>query len=777
MVALHTKLYSPNFNPNLMRIFDLTELRATSIQLSELSLSVGSLSFSMPDFPGAPEFAWRDRVRITHNGRPLIEGIVTDVADSSDGTSAHTNVTVSDYWWVLDNSPYAQSPGYVAGGQYKQPSVYIGAPGKGPVADAINQVIDAIHFHATIHPDWMPIIDFELNLAAYYRMLPFAQSAASFAEVLREIQRWVPSLTSRWDYSGARPKLVFSATETAEQVQLHGQAITAIDLKPRPDLIPPVVAIISKSKAWDGSKFSTVSIAPRGGDVSTPGAIYLEVSADDTGRANDPEVKEEIEEEQRGHEAQDLSYDRPKMVIKGDKIPQGSEGTGDIKWWEKHFPLLNKTTALKTGACTVTPQPAPAEANGQYDAAATKYELVEGMIDETMTAIKWCDTEVEQAIMYTGGTPPVELKGLFPIRHKSGHYFGYFRVVVRTINCRRKTYILNGEGTTIYTPPDGGGTPEEEEEEEKEEKESAPGQAMMDSHWANYYDDAVESLYNATRALPWEGSITGINLVGCDGRCPRIGEHINIHGLKPKWASMNALIQGIGIDYDSGIMSITTGPPTHLSIQDLIDLNKGLQNQQEQTHTEEEKKKEDTLEQSSGWGWEIEMPEKKKKRPIAPGIGPMSREAAPTEVPIKKIDWVAQPLYDDEQKITGVRIYGGYVCINTDRYITYDGSDKDAEGWIELSISSGTIYLNFNIDKDETVSPLYITATRGRRQNFNGREAWLASHNPEHGIPESLPGFYSIPICTIDGDTLIQHQLGMVVINYFQASTPLSAGP
>lgn len=77
-------------------------------------------------------------------------------------------------------------------------------------------------------------------------------------------------------------------------------------------------------------------------------------------------------------------------------------------------------------------------------------------------------------------------------------------------------------------------------------------------------------LYAGLSVLEWEGAITltGESVAGSIG----IGNAINITGGRAEWASMNAVVQEIEEDVDSGTVRISVGPPQHLGPRDLVEL-------------------------------------------------------------------------------------------------------------------------------------------------------------------------------------------------------------
>lgn len=79
----------------------------------------------------------------------------------------------------------------------------------------------------------------------------------------------------------------------------------------------------------------------------------------------------------------------------------------------------------------------------------------------------------------------------------------------------------------------------------------------------------AQALYEAAATLQYEGAAT---LEHAEPYSVAPGAKLNITGGRPEWAAMLALIQQIDEDVDSGRVIIQFGPPSHIAIQDLVEL-------------------------------------------------------------------------------------------------------------------------------------------------------------------------------------------------------------
>ena len=97
-----------------------------------------------------------------------------------------------------------------------------------------------------------------------------------------------------------------------------------------------------------------------------------------------------------------------------------------------------------------------------------------------------------------------------------------------------------------------------------------PGDAG-DYNSAALYAKFAESIYKATRVMPYDGSATVHD--DFDQVC---GGRLSITGGCPQWETMRSVIQEITLDLKTGASDVTVGAAEQLSLQDSIDKSKQL---------------------------------------------------------------------------------------------------------------------------------------------------------------------------------------------------------
>lgn len=83
-------------------------------------------------------------------------------------------------------------------------------------------------------------------------------------------------------------------------------------------------------------------------------------------------------------------------------------------------------------------------------------------------------------------------------------------------------------------------------------------------------DDLADDYFEGVSFLPWEGTIT---FAERELTSPiSLGNVLNLTGGRTEWETMNAVVQQIEEDMETGKTTVTFGPPTHLGIADLVEL-------------------------------------------------------------------------------------------------------------------------------------------------------------------------------------------------------------
>ncbi len=84
-----------------------------------------------------------------------------------------------------------------------------------------------------------------------------------------------------------------------------------------------------------------------------------------------------------------------------------------------------------------------------------------------------------------------------------------------------------------------------------------------------------QAFYNATHTPGWEGEI---DIIERECSTDFAGCKINVAGGRGEWESMGAIPQTVELDADNGVTRLTVGLPNHLSIQDLVELQRKSRN-------------------------------------------------------------------------------------------------------------------------------------------------------------------------------------------------------
>lgn len=81
----------------------------------------------------------------------------------------------------------------------------------------------------------------------------------------------------------------------------------------------------------------------------------------------------------------------------------------------------------------------------------------------------------------------------------------------------------------------------------------------------------AQAVFDGLKDLEHEGSITIVS-EELSGSTPSIGKRVNLTGLRPEWATMQAAVQEVSEDIDTGTVTIRVGPPSHLGPRDMVEL-------------------------------------------------------------------------------------------------------------------------------------------------------------------------------------------------------------
>ena len=421
--------------------------------------------------------------------------------------------------------------------------------------------------------------------------VPEGNGATPAANLLQDALSWVPDgvLVQRY---GGESGYTLSVTKSTALEGLsfpHNAPIQQIGLTARPELVPPVCALVG------GDTFQF----PDGVDVRTPGAFIYPVPVDRDGDSW-------------------RSGGRPnsqKMVVRGVPVPERTEfergsheykyspiteGSDVYKFLSRFFPqykpLLGACDAGAPVMSIVTRKEleaeaqAEAEANGDDDAADIPanysdtpqnwsameggngiYVMTEGSFPASSRAtrnlrgLRWCKgsiTLMVRLLFKNKEQVPEALREAVPImlpgkvrywsendRQWRSAWIARLTVDATFINRRLRIYDA---ATAQPCSTDPNYDPNED-----------------DKPTVTDYRAALVAYYNASRAVPFEGNV---NLLHDGSLRPEelTGRPLNILGKRPEWENMNAVVRSVTWDYMQRKLSLSVGSRAVLDFDEYL---------------------------------------------------------------------------------------------------------------------------------------------------------------------------------------------------------------
>jgi len=204
--------------------------------------------------------------------------------------------------------------------------------------------------------------------------------------------------------------------------------------------------------------------------------------------------------------------------IKTERIPSD---LADVEWWVSHIPVLAKedqaTMTLGNPRRSITTD------TGRFDRL-----LIEGSVQP------WMPVEVREEEFFVD------------VRTKTVLDDGTMKEATRTESFR--AFATNAKTGT-------------DEERVYRRTSSFEAGETIPAGFAT-------KLYAAWSQLHFDGAIT----THAEEVSGRMGIAINIPNGRAEWRSMNAMVQQVSEQVDSGVTTYTFGPPRHLSVDDLINI-------------------------------------------------------------------------------------------------------------------------------------------------------------------------------------------------------------
>lgn len=712
---------------------------AESPSYSRLSFGGASVSFRVPvsRFSECP-YEEGEIVKVVWRGRTLLIGPVINPEHSLDGTSESWDIKIHDYWWSLANIQYfsnGRSRSLFASYKYGTDGSQV-KQATAKIKNALAGVLD----HA-IKTAMIPI-KYDLRIDAAAELIPFAYSSETYASLLVQVQKWRPNMAAWFEY-GADDSVTLVIADHANLpdvvLDLSAVDVSTLSLKARPDLVPPAVGLTCNASI--GSKVQhAVAVYPAGASLSKPYVITAEVDVPDGLSVSDESGQYDPVE------TGTVGYDAPQMTVMGDKFPTGkAQWLARVKRW---LPALADCGNLEVANLpTVVPIiPANAEHRG-YDRNAISHELTDGQINGKSAKIKWGKAKVDIRVRATN--PPATVKQYLPEfagRTDGGdRWIGLLSFEVTTTNVSHARYLMDDKGTVEYL--DNGDGPVDPDN---------PGDAG-EYNSAALYVKFVESIYKATRIMPYDGSATVHDAFDhvCGGR-------LSITGGLREWETMRTVIQEITLDLKTGVSDVTVGAAEQLSLQDSIDRSKLLA--EELRKTSQASASTSSGDGSAGGvvpdgGGGIPGPDPDRKRPELPSVGPSVKVMQAQEPPAMgtsavEVGFQCRLAYSDTGQVDKAYIRQGK-AMYAGNYVggmLPDGSGSG--GWVESPTTSGEVWLKVQLDKDTKFMGSYLSAVGGVSDPVT-----LAMEGERE-----TPYEYYFHLATIDGNKVIQHQAGTVYL-------------
>lgn len=703
---------------------------AEGASFSRSSFGGSCVSFRVPvgRFTGCP-FEEGEVVKVVWRGKTLLIGPVINPQHLLEGDSECWEVKIYDYWWNLDNIQYfvnGRSSGIFSRFRLGYSTSEVVAQATEKLSVALAGVLD----HA-IEVAGLPIA-YDLRLDDGAEMIPFAYSSESYASLLVQIQKWRPNMAAWFEY-GDDDEITLVIADHDELpevvVDLASVDVSEMSLRARPDLVPPAVGLTCNAVVSGAQR--VVTVYPSGASLSQPYAVTAEV-----------EVPGGVEVEEEGGGGKvastgSLAYDTPRVVVKGDKFPDSSAKAQWVARLKRWAPALNDCSNLEVAGAEVTGiVPADPEHAG-YSSTAVKYELIAGSINGKSQRIKWGKVRVDVLVRATD--PPETVRQYFPRYSGGKRWIGTLTFEVTTTNVSRASYRVNRAGSVESVSggdddPGGGGDPGGDES----------------YNIGGVYAGVLKSYYEATRLLPYDGSVTVLDDFDqvCGGRLSVVG------GLE-EWASMQAVIQGVELDLKSGVSVVSVGAPEHISLQEALERSRQIADAMGRTAFR------DSVENGSGNGTGGSgnggSGDKDKDAAELPTVGPSVRLLqAPEPVVLGargcEVGFQCRLAYDGEGAVSGAYIRRGKAMF-AGGYIGGDLPEGGEGDWVACPSASGEVWLKVVLDKEGVFKGSGLSSAGGVSS-----PVVLAEEDREDDY------VYWFHLATIDGNKVVQHVTGTVYL-------------
>ncbi len=666
-----------------------------------------------------PPYLYKEPARIVWHGSTIMEGTVRRCRPSFSGNSWAWQIDVHDILKPLEGTLCFNASGSLKGALYAAVEGGSGAdaPCKVSIAGTLNRILKDARKHGLLGAD----VGIQVDVSPAAWVWNTALACDTYAGVLRKLLGARPGMVCWVDYSGSSPviRVVDGAVLPAVTLDRAGDLLTAIDLDPRHDLVPPAVGAVLTA----GNMARQSQVWPCGASLRQEGCVTVQLAM--------PGTTPETEDEPPSSESPIWSFLKPEILVLGDKLPTGPDDAAE--WWQGKVPKLAEVPGARFGAVkkTVLKNKASDASNYSTAESAQVYELIKGDLSPACKLIKWCYVSLTQEVYIT--VPPRPgfelLFGKQKIVNGQKRWYSKLTWRGRTVNTPRRWYRADKSGTT--GPEDGSSIPDK------------PDTGGTEQEWPDY-TGVLRDYYEITRQLPWEGTLQSLRALSPAGL---VGRQLSITGGRAEWVDMSTVVQGVNVDLAGNRTSINTGVPAHLSLQDMMDRAKSLQSGQDDLDQDDQQ---DNPVQT------LQYDDDARKSPEAPTFGPEG-EVVWTEAPDRPAGFGFQVVLDwddDNTTVTGYRLRPGLLLLNGTTFC--NAAPEPTEGdWYKGAVTSGEIWLNVRFSGKGKYQGSTVAYSQGQVNPLRLQ--------PEE--PEGEEFYYSFHLATITADhEVIQYALGSIQI-------------
>ena len=426
-------------NTIMQHRFDISapgcKLASCSISYASLTAGTMSMAFLMDDLADIPvPWLYGDWVSVYRGKELVFMGTVKRACPKVESGSFEFIAELSDAYDVMLQTTYTRTEPTLPGcGPLKMGKTTTSPKGGSSLRQILKEATGAAkHLPGAV------------DVQADAMIGTFSTNGSNTcAQLIEAASRWCPGLVSWFDYSGEAPRLVFADSLDLPILDIPYTDCLAIDLRPRHDLVPPVVAL----KAPDGTIITTI---PEGADILTPGAFVYTLPAAEKATADTADELDAVEAEKPGAEEEAAQKDsgsaspekRQLMEFVGVKLPEDNPTGAENEWqqddrafryWQHHFPFLAqkdlKPHVRFSKFSRITFDALPDEYKHEdpvtgeetwdlprnYDVRGQKYELIRGNISDKTPSVSWCYATVEQLVCCTPSAPrKASVREFFP---------------------------------------------------------------------------------------------------------------------------------------------------------------------------------------------------------------------------------------------------------------------------------------------------------------------------------------------------------------------------